>query len=314
MGWLGSSVVFGVLACGVLACGVLACGNAQSNSGNGAAHGGSAGAQAGASAGSGGHAAGDGNAGSGVSGGGAASSGASSGGSAGVADHATQGGASGNGVNGVAGSDYGGAPNAPEAGGLMATAVCAKLLACCDAASFKRLSVPSSMEGCVSFFLGRLSAQAQELELESGPGHFIYTPELLRACLASIDSLACEDWIPESTPLDYRVNTPTCLALVVPLVNDGGSCRSSADCVSGSCQIPSPTGKGYVCETRGALGEACTPNPPHRCGQGLSCSNGACVTKLPGLPGGAPCTSSQDCRSGICTVQGECAVADCIGK
>ena len=309
MGWLGSSVVFGVLACG----------NAQSNSGNGAAHGGAAGAQAGASAGSGGHAAGDGNAGSGVSGGGAASSGAASGGapsggSAGAPDHAGQGGASGNGVNSVAGSDYGGAPNAPEAGGLMATAVCAKLLACCDAASFKRLSVPSTMEGCISFFLGRTSGEAQMSELESGPGHFIYTPELLRACLASIDSLACEDWIPESTPLDYRVNTPTCLALVVPLVNDGGSCRSSADCVSGSCQIPSPTGKGYVCETRGALGEACTPNPPHRCGQGLSCSNGACVTKLPGLPGGAPCTSSQDCRSGICTVQGECAVADCIGK
>jgi hypothetical protein len=169
---------------------------------------------------------------------------------------------------------------------------------------------PSSMAECIEQYRFPLQQAVYDLTQANDRGQLVYTPELIRACAAAIDSGACGDWDFRFTPFDDGVNTPTCLKLVEPLVDDGGACRERQDCVSGSCiEVLGSQAQEFVCDARGTLGQACDLAPPYQCREGLYCANGTCAPKQ---AGGAPCLAPQECRSNYCVDQ--VCVAVCEGK
>jgi hypothetical protein len=107
-----------------------------------------------------------------------------------------------------------------------------------------------------------------------------------------------------------------------PLIETGGSCSGSSQCLSGSCVngVCQAGGSGSACNNNlGCLSGLCqagTCAPPTGaggtgsvCSGNVQCLSGTCINGVcdPGATG-QPCRATADCTSGLSCVQGTCVV------
>lgn len=124
-------------------------------------------------------------------------------------------------------------------------------------------------------------------------GRATFDPSKVDACLA--------EWAGCAIPLVHKAGalaTRCSVTPLIPAVQLGGACVTSADCVEGGCT--GPAGK-RTCAALPKEGEACAEvdGVPKGCADPLTCSDASktCV-KLGEL--GAPCAMHDDCASGEC--------------
>jgi MYXO-CTERM domain-containing protein len=119
----------------------------------------------------------------------------------------------------------------------------------------------------------------------------VYRGDRMEACLAHIRSASCEQL--------NRTNHFTgigCEPWVEPLVAEGGTCATDAECIEGHCQKQPMAWEG-VCRPLPRAGEPCLEN---RCAKGFVCL-GEPKTCAAALPEGAACTADAQCTTGSCS-------------
>jgi len=87
----------------------------------------------------------------------------------------------------------------------------------------------------------------------------------------------------------------SCAGILVPLVENGGTCTSPIECIGGFCDTSTP-GMPGACGTPPGEGDACTT----MCASGFRCDFSGTMTCVALLPDNAPCTSPIECASFMC--------------
>jgi hypothetical protein len=138
-----------------------------------------------------------------------------------------------------------------------------------------------------------------------------------RARYDAVAAAACRDGLANQACGDSAIFPPSCAAVIVGLVADGGTCFRGEDCASDDCAIPQ-CGAGECCAG------TCKPNVV----LGGDCSLGRCVAGSfcdDGLSGtgtcvavhaeGGTCRFSGECTAGLtCSVDGVCTRYPQLGE
>jgi hypothetical protein len=150
----------------------------------------------------------------------------------------------------------------------------------------------SSHDECVAL-LGQ-GASFDELVGSVNAGLVDYDGAKAQSCLDSFGGLSCDPSLEEN-----RVPNQDCIEAVKGTVADGGACKNSNECVSGSCALTSCT---MAC-----CPGTCDPTPPAPADIGQSCATTSCVdgafcnasgTCAALLAAGATCQSDNQCAYG----------------
>lgn len=147
----------------------------------------------------------------------------------------------------------------------------------------------SSHDACVALLSQGFNFD--ELVQSVNQGLVSYDGEKAQSCLDTLSGLSCDPSVEEN-----RVAIPDCDEAIKGTVADGGACKNSNECVSGSCAVT-------TC-TMACCPGTCNPSPPALAPIGQSCSTTNCVD-------GAYCNASAVCAAlldpgATCTGDNEC--------
>ena len=133
-----------------------------------------------------------------------------------------------------------------------ARVVCNRNFACCTPSDTKGKTLASCQQSVANLFKSAVDAVRDGVNR----GRTIYFPERAEACLQTLEATSCAAW-----PLDPVTELPAiCANSIEPQVNNGGPCRSVADCVSGLC-IGATSSADGTCMRKVASGQTCEPPP-----------------------------------------------------
>lgn len=190
-------------------------------------------------------------------------------------------------------------------GQQLASAICARIFSCCNAAEATQLGYTSEAQ-CAST-LGSQEQTSLGQVLSTGMVRFDAS-----AALTCIDDIAATSCAALFSDLG-RLTTPVSCGAVIPGTGPTGApCGNldfvceSRDCESDYCAAPScrtvtcPVGQycddtSLACAPGQPAGTACTYNA--ECDPSIVCRAGTCGAPL---PDGSTCTEDTDCTSGAC--------------
>jgi hypothetical protein len=201
-------------------------------------------------------------------------------------------------------------------GGQFATAICARVFSCCNAAGAVHYGYKSEAQ-CVSAV-----AAAQQTSLNEGlaTGLVRYDATAVHRCLTDISNASCAALL--SNPGGVSV-PPSCDRVIPGALPTGAACEDldfaceSHDCEE-TCAPPTcwpvlcPTGQycdpGTVaCVPGQAVGAKCFADD--ECDPSIVCRGGTCGAPL---PDGSSCTKGTDCAHGAClSISAQTGVGTC---
>ena len=139
-------------------------------------------------------------------------------------------------------------------------------------------------------------------------GRVEYDKKGAAKCVNSIDDIQCKNF----NDTELSLTDGACSDFLVPLVDEGGTCKQDFECKSGSCSGDGNSeGKCFVLPGEG---EACANMDEFGgdCADGLNCVDGTC--EAPHAEG-EQCTISADCQEGLgCDSSGTCATPKEAGE
>lgn len=155
-----------------------------------------------------------------------------------------------------------------------ARSTCALLFECCEVSRFETVAE------CEAQIATELEAGLTLVNASVDAGRIRYDGDAARTCF---DGTTCTE------------GPDACTAILVPLVEDGGECANSAECISRNCVIGAAGG---TCQGTPGEGEACTT----ACASGLYCDVlNPPSTCMPQRAPGQTCESALQCASLACT-------------
>lgn len=182
----------------------------------------------------------------------------------------------------------------------MGAATCAKIFDCCTEpelmAMFEGIDPPiDSIEACNDFYGGLLTALFVPVIRDGQEaGRLIYHPDRAGECLDVVTEMSCAEFAAVRSSESFG----GCQSPVEPLVEDGGTCFSDDECLSGYCD-DSGEDDGVCAELPGE-GEACTGD----CADGFYCGFDQETFEQvcqPLLADGSECDVDGACLSGTCS-------------
>lgn len=153
-----------------------------------------------------------------------------------------------------------------------------------------RCGVFTSLADCKAF----VNADITQLRRSIEAGRVSYDGDLVADCVSILGSASCDE-----TVEDARVTPKACTDAIRGTVADAGTCYTSQECVSGSCDRPSCNmaccvGTCNPTVADAAIGQSCAAA---RCVDGAFCNASNVCAAL--LAANAPCNDSDECQYGL---------------
>jgi hypothetical protein len=163
------------------------------------------------------------------------------------------------GDGGGAALDSGGPPGAageiplkmmPEAA---ASALCAKIAACCSAEERMQSVLPQDRAGCEMLLAAEHQSDAERIEKLTAGGRATYDGAAFAACLKTIGEQSCA----QARLVNSQSAAASCPQMIAGKVAIGGDCRESAECSGGYCTGATAQAPGKCTGPRKKVGAAC---------------------------------------------------------
>jgi hypothetical protein len=182
----------------------------------------------------------------------------------------------------------------------MAQTICAQTFKCASAAD-----VMGRMESdCVGANAAAWQVVAGAVQSGESDGRLTYDAATMATCLTMLAGETCAEWV---TGLS---EPPACDAAITPKVATGGACQSDLECVGGHCLGADDSGTPATdgaCVANLAHGAACTVNDLCVATDYCDGTTMICTAKK---PGGAACSSDDECGNSCNAGTGQCSGYD----
>jgi hypothetical protein len=166
------------------------------------------------------------------------------------------------------------------AAGLFAAVACEKVFACCTEQERMRNVLLATQQGCEFGFGSLLQALMVQANTAIAANRAMYDPMALAGCLSRYQTQTCEQARATGGISAYRMCN-----FIKPLVQLGGVCVQSIECINGYCNL-TPGAMMGTCTAKLADGQMCTFAD--------QCQGGAC------RPAGATTTCATAAPDGLC--------------
>jgi hypothetical protein len=191
----------------------------------------------------------------------------------------------------------------------LAAAVCTKAYDCCSQEQLMgNMDLTGATEGeCEVKSADNFRGTLQGVQFSVDKKRSVYLADKVEACLKTLRGSNCETL----NMTNHLAGVPSCDSFASPLVKVGGACNNDYECVDSWCKPPPQgTGGDGTCAAFAAADMSCADDQQARCGHGSICDleRDRCVHL--GEAGDA-CATMYDCKSLMCTSQGQGSEMTC---